>query len=111
MGDPLAAFGLVLCLCGLIAVIPLMVAMMRNWTDRYVFGLILGIVSAFIIGCVLMVVGLMLGGGKPELVEGHCYQAVKHGHTVPIVVSTGKSTVVIPSYTETIDLVEVRCSD
>jgi hypothetical protein len=103
------ALGFIAIVVGFLALIPAMLGMLQDWSDVIVTRSFSVAMTGIILGCVFLLTGLLLGGSKPELVEGRCYQAVKHGSYVPITVSTGKSVVIVPSYTESIDLVEVRC--
>lgn len=95
---------------GLLAMFVALVGMIVDRYDFLVTPGMLVMLGGFIGFTILVVIGLLFGGDKPHVEAGHCYEAVAHGSYMPVVVSTGKTTTIIPMYVEGIDLVERLCS-
>lgn len=108
-----------LLLVGALAIIPMMAAMffgdldaaitIRGRSIELVPLFLMTVVTGLILGIVMLGVNFALSPASPELVDGRCYQAVRHERTTLLPVVVGKTTVIIPSHTSGIDLVEVRC--
>ncbi len=90
---------------GIVALTVLAVGAFRTGNEDWPFPAIMAGVGW---ACFLLVIGLMTLPSRP-FIEGHCYEAVRHTSTTYIPVTTGKTTIIVPSTTEGIDLVDVPC--